>query len=131
MRVRALLPIALLVAGVGLLSAAVVAGGASLAIVLVVPVVAGRSLEFVLGVLLLVAGLFCLPLAFEPFEESPGPGGAPASEGSGAGGFVLIGPIPIFFGQWRSVSPRTRWAIAIVGGVALVAAVLVLAFAPR
>jgi uncharacterized membrane protein len=124
----ALVPAALLGAGVVLVALSLRQGGAQIAIIVVVPVLFGRSLEFAAGVLLLVSGLFCLPLAFEPAEEAEGPtlpGTAPGPSG-GAGGLVLIGPVPIFFGSWRAVSTRTRVIAAIVGGVVLVVAVLVL-----
>jgi uncharacterized protein (TIGR00304 family) len=126
-RAGAFVPLALLVAGAVLVGAAVAAGGASLAIVVVVPVVSGRSLEFVAGVLLLIAGLFTLPLALGPVEERDGSDLADdaGSASGGSGGVVLIGPVPIFFGRWKSVSFRTRLVAAVVGALVLVGAVAV------
>ncbi len=128
MRSWALVPAGLLGAGAVLVAVAALQGGTELAIVVVVPVVYGRSLEFVAGVLLLVAGLFTLPLAFEPGEEPepPAPGTARPGTPGGSGGLVLIGPVPIFFGSWKGVSTRTRVIAAILGGVVLVVAILVL-----
>jgi uncharacterized protein (TIGR00304 family) len=126
----AALPFGLLAVGAALVVVALLEGGAQLALVVVVPVVFGGSLEFVLGVLLVVAGLFCLPLAFEgdrssDREEVP-PAGPSASAGSG--GLVLIGPVPIFFGSWKGVATRTRVVVAVIGALVLVAAVVALVF---
>ena len=123
-----LVPAVLLGAGAVLVAVAALQGGAELAIVLVVPVIFGRSLEFVGGVFLLVAGVFTLPLAFEPAGEAEpaAPGSPPSRASGGSGGLLLIGPFPIFFGSWKGVSPRTRVIAAVVGGGALVVAVLVL-----
>jgi uncharacterized protein (TIGR00304 family) len=120
-----LVPAGLLGVGALLVGWAVAEGGAELAIVVIVPVLFGRSIAFVAGVLLLVAGLFTLPLAFEPAEEAEPPtaGGSPAGTHGGSGGVVLIGPVPIFFGSWRNVSPRTRVLAAILGGAVLVVAI--------
>jgi uncharacterized protein (TIGR00304 family) len=124
----ALVPAGLLLAGVVLVALAVLQGGAELAIVLIVPVVFGRSLEFAIGVLLLVAGLFTLPLAFEPAEETEPavPESTASRSAGGSGGLVLIGPVPIFFGSWKTVSARTRWTAALLGGAVLAVAILVL-----
>ena len=127
MRAASLLPIALIVAGLALVALAVADGGASLALVVVLPVLYGRSLEFVAGVLLFVAGLFALPLAFGPVapaEAGPEEDTAPSSGGSG--GLVLIGPVPILWGSWKGVSPRTRVLLAVLGGAILAAAVVLL-----
>jgi uncharacterized protein (TIGR00304 family) len=124
----ALVPGGLIAAGVLLVVWAAIQGGAGLAIVVVVPVIYGRSLAFVAGVLLLVAGLFTLPLAFEfddPEEPATG-GGRTTGAGTSAGGLILLGPIPIFFGSWKDVSARTRLIAAVLGGAVLVAAIVVL-----
>lgn len=131
MRAAALVPVLLLAAGVGLVAVALAEGGASLALVLVVPVVVGRSLEFALGVLLLIAGLLTLPLAFPPpaTSDEVGAGSPPGGASSDVGGLVLIGPVPIFFGRYRSLPTRTRVLVAILGALALVAAAVALALA--
>ncbi len=121
----AFVPAVLLAAGAVLVALAVFAGGAGFAIVVIVPVLYGRSLEFAGGVPLLIAGIFSLPLAFaaeisvatEETREA-----APSATASG-GGVVLIGPVPLFFGSWRGVSARIRWLVAIVGAAVLVAAI--------
>lgn len=126
MRRASIVPVVLLVAGAGLVTVAVLAGGASVSLLLIVPVVTGRSAEFLLGVVLLLAGLFLLPWLWAgEVEEAPpleseavrGPAG---NSSVGGGGVVLIGPVPIFFGGWRHLPRRARVAVALVGGVVLV-----------
>jgi uncharacterized membrane protein len=127
MRPTAGIPLALLAGGIGLLAYAVARGDASVALFLVIPVVYGASFEFFLGVVLLFLGLVTLPWALgytveraEPPDASPRKG-TPPSE---VGGLILLGPLPIFFGSWRDVPRRTRWAVAGVGAMGLVALVL-------
>lgn len=124
--------LAALVAGAGLVVDAVLHGRASLALVVIVPVFSGSSVEFLVGVLLLVVGFFLLPLAwFEPSEgeafslprEAPQP--PPPSSGAAGGGLVLVGPVPIFFGAWKNVSRRVRLFAALSGAALLVLLVLV------
>ncbi|MGI0130505.1 MAG: TIGR00304 family membrane protein [Thermoplasmata archaeon] len=121
-------PVGLIVAGGVLVTIAVLQGRAQVALVVIVPVVFGGSLEFVAGVLLLVAGLFLLPWTFERMGSSlpPGGEGSTSTAESGTAGLVLIGPVPIFFGSWRSVSRRTRVTVVVLGAVALTLAVLAL-----
>lgn len=133
MRIASLAAVAVLLAGVVLVVDAVAHGRALVSLVLFVPVVSGASGEFLLGVVLLVAGIFLLPLTlWEPGEaeplrpgESVAPEPGPSSR-SGAGGLLLVGPVPVFFGSWRGVSRRTRWVVALVG--ALILGLLVLGF---
>lgn len=109
-------------AGVALVADAVLHGRAALSLVVIVPVVSGSSAEFFLGVVLLVTGVFLLPLSlWELGEEEPAPPSElpPPPASSGAGGLVLVGPVPIFFGSWRNVSRRTRWLVALVGALLL------------
>jgi len=137
MRAVGLAGIALLGAGVALLADAVLRGGATVSLVVIVPVVSGSSGEFLLGVVCLVAGVFLLPfLGFElgpPGEETLPPPSARAStpSESSSGGLVLIGPVPIFFGAWRSVPTRTRRWVAIAGGIVLVLFLVGVLFALR
>ena len=130
MRWWALVPVGLLGLGAVLVGLAALQGGAELALVVVVPVIVGRSLEFVVGVLCLVAGLFTLPLLFGPGEgedELDPRTDAPGTTG-GVGGLVLVGPVPIFFGSWKGVSTRIRVAAAIFGAAVVVTVVLALLF---
>ncbi len=135
MRATALVPVGLLVAGIALWADALARGNATVYLVVVLPVfVADRSFEPLVGSLLLLAGIFTLPLAFpgSPGEPPPrpapsaDPGGRPAPGPSGGfGGVILLGPIPIVFGSWRPLSRRARWGLALAGtaivlGVALV-----------
>lgn len=118
-----------LVLGIALVFAAVATGAAQLELVVFLPVfVGGASALFLGGVLAIFLGLVLLPLAFgmefawDPVavdrpERSPPPR---------AGGVVLIGPFPLFFGSWKSPS-RMSWWIAAGVGAAMVVAVLVLA----
>ena len=133
MRPLALVPLGLIVAGGVLVGLSVLAGGASLAIVVIVPVVYGRSLEFLAGVLLLLAGLFTLPLAGQDTEDV-GPAETErdgAGESTHVGGLVLVGPVPILFGRWTGVSTRARLALALIGAALLAMAIVVFALAVR
>jgi uncharacterized membrane protein len=120
-----LVPLVLLAAGVGLLVDAVARGGASVAVVVVVPVVFGASTEFLVGVVLLFFGLVSLPLALgyvfessvtEELRSSARTEVPPAE----VGGLILLGPLPVFFGRWGPGSRRLRVAAAAVGGALLV-----------
>ncbi len=127
MRLAPVAALAAAVAGAVLIGDSVARGGAQLTLVLIVPIVAGHSVEFLGGVALLVGGVLATPLSLsrDPAPEPPpSPGPTSASTGSrGAGGLVLLGPVPVFFGNWRGVSRRTRWAVA-AAGVALTGAVV-------
>jgi uncharacterized membrane protein len=113
----AFVPLLLGITGVVLVALAVLSGGAQFAIVVIVPVLFGRSIEFAAGVLLLFGAVLSLPFAlsgeFGPVEPRQGRSEGPGSGGSG--GLVLIGPVPIWFGSWSNVSARTRWAVALLG----------------
>lgn len=130
MRAQGLLPIGLLLAGAALVGYAVVQGGATVSLLLIVPVVTGRSVEFLAGVVLLLLGFVLLPLLwpgeFATREEPSAVSPAAPSEGTSVagGGLLLIGPVPIFFGGWRQIPLSARVAVAVAG--ALVVVVLVL-----
>jgi len=121
---------ALFVAGVALITLSVTQGGASVALIVIVPVVSGSSATFLVGVSLLVAGFVGLLFAFsggwEEEQSASSPDAPRASSGGsgGGGGFVLIGPVPIVFGSWRGVSRRVRGVLALVGTLILIAVVL-------
>ncbi|MCI4343060.1 MAG: hypothetical protein L3J92_02960 [Thermoplasmata archaeon] len=129
MRAASLLPIVLAVSGIAVIADAVVRGSASVALVVVFPVVYGNDAEFLLGVVLLVGAFLTLPLAFGASVEVREPvgashhGEAPSTE---AVGLVLIGPVPIFFGGWRALSWKVKAAVAAVGAVLVVGLMLVL-----
>ncbi len=123
--------VALLVAGVALVALSVIQGGATVYLVVIVPVLSGSSLVFLLGVVLLICGFVALLFAFAAGgaegalalqSEDSTPGAVPS--GGGVGGVVLIGPVPIVFGSWRGISRRARWALALLGAVLLIAVVL-------
>jgi len=123
---------ALWVAGIALVVISVLRGGATVSLVLIVPVVSGSSLDFLLGVGFVIAGFVALFLAAFgnglELERSPTAEARGSPTGSsGAGGVVLIGPIPIVFGSWRGISRRSRWWLALVGAVLVI--VVWLAFA--
>ena len=115
--------LAAIVVGAALIVAAVAEGRALVYLVVVIPVVSGSSAVFLLGVVLLAAGLFSLPWSLAgslpeivpPEEET-----VDSKSGTASGGVVLIGPVPILFGSWRRVPARTRWILALVGAGLLV-----------
>ncbi|MCI4364467.1 MAG: DUF131 domain-containing protein [Thermoplasmata archaeon] len=121
----ALLPLALFVAGAALIADSLVRGSASVALLVVLPIFFGSSAEFLGGVVLLLAGFLTLPLALPWPEPVERPVGAPAARAreevpsAEVGGFVLIGPVPVFFGSWKSVPTTTKLAVAAVGAALL------------
>jgi uncharacterized membrane protein len=115
MRASAYLAPVLIASGVSVVAASVLLGAARVAVVVVIPVVYGGSALFLIGVLLLIAGIFTLPFSFE--GPSAGSDDPPPV---GSGGLVLIGPVPLFWGSARGVSRRVRIAAAIAGAVLLV-----------
>jgi uncharacterized membrane protein len=130
MRARGVVSLVLLVGGAGLIVDAIARGGASVALVVVFPVVFGASAEFFLGVVLLFLGFVTLPFAFGyTFATEEAEDGAPRSHHEvppqEVGGLLLIGPVPIFFGRWGHVRRRTRVLAALAGAALLVAAVAV------
>jgi uncharacterized membrane protein len=118
--------LAVLLAGVALIGYAVATGAASLALVLIIPVVWGSSLALALGVLLAFVGLVGLlgtlaPVAAEEEGPSPPPAGSgtpPPAATTGCGGFVLLGPVPLFFGSARPFG-RRYYVWALLAGAAL------------
>jgi uncharacterized membrane protein len=131
MRITRFLGPVLLALGVLVLFEAIRMGDGSFYLVVIVPVITGSSPWLFLGALLLIVGIFFLPLTFVG-EESPrlspaGPSAvAPGPVGPGAsGGVIFVGPFPIFFGAWREHPPiRYRWALLL--GVVLAALAVVL-----
>jgi uncharacterized membrane protein len=116
-----------LAAGVALIGTAAVEGGATVVLVLVVPVILGQSPMFLGGVGLVIVGLIGSVLAAGPFsvDGKPLPTDVERSpRGSGSGGIVLVGPIPIAWGSATGLSRRARWGLAVVGGILLAIAVV-------
>jgi uncharacterized protein (TIGR00304 family) len=132
MRFLFLGPLAILSVGVALVITSVLAGGASVSLLVVFPIVSGSSLAFVLGVVFLIVGFLSFPLTLGegwervPAQPSTASGNSKNAESS-AGGFVLVGPVPIVFGSWKGISRRTRWWMALSGGVLLAVVLLTLA----
>lgn len=135
MRTRRILPVAFWVPALALIVDSILRGGASVWLVLVFPVVSGQSLEFLVGALLLFAGFLSLPWALFEEEEAPreaGPMSAssrtePPSATGSTGGVILVGPVPILLGSWRTASRRARWWLAVAGGaIALVLVAMIL-----
>ena len=130
MRAATLVPVALLGLGVALVAEAVASGGATLSLVVVFPVVSGRSPEFLLGVVALVLGIgsaFVVGASPSPSGGAVRPSGeADALESGQEGGFLLIGPVPILFGSFRSISRRAYWALVLLGAAGVAAVLFVL-----
>ncbi len=127
-----------LVAGIAVLAYALRTGAARVSLIIVIPVLTGSSGVFLLATGLLIVGILLLPLTVvgggpEP-EDEPLPGtGLPAGPStSSSGGFVLFGPIPVFFGSWRKTPPISyRWAVVVGVVLSLVALLVFWGFAWR
>jgi uncharacterized membrane protein len=117
MRPASLVAPVLIAGGVAAVVTAIATGGAQAGIFVVFPVIFGSSALFLVGVLLLIAGIFVLPFAFGASElAADGPGNV------SSGGLVLIGPVPIFWGSMGPASRRVRLLAAVAGGLLLVVA---------
>jgi uncharacterized protein (TIGR00304 family) len=122
---------ALWLAGITLVVLSVLRGDATVSLIVIIPVVTGSSATFVGGVGLIIAGFVALLFAFSaPWSSEEAPlrphqRGLPSGEPEGgAGGFVLIGPVPIMFGSWRGISRRDRWWLGLIGATILIVVVL-------
>jgi uncharacterized membrane protein len=118
----------LLAVGAVLVAFAVLTGGARLELVVVIPVVvASGSPWFLAGVLCLFGGILAIGAGSTlelPTDRGPIDAGPTTASAGGAGGVVLLGPIPIFFGAWKS--PGRPWVLlAAAVGAAMLIAVLV------
>lgn len=130
MRGSAAVPLALFAGGLVLITEAVLHGGADAYWAWVVLVLTGASLEFALGIVLLLAGFLTLPLlwagAFRAPEEPPPEAVEPAPEGEEAT-VIVIGPLPVFVGVWRRATTELRWlALVALSVLALVLVALLL-----
>lgn len=114
------LPVVLLGLAAVLLGDALLRGSAHAALVLVVPVLTGSSAEFLVGVLLLIVGFLSLPLLVSGTYADERETGSADTEAPRHGGVVLIGPVPIFFGEWRGMSRRAYLWWAALGSVLFV-----------
>ncbi len=97
-----------LAAALTTLTLALLEGGAQGAFVLFVPVLYGTSTLFTVGVgfLLLTFVLLFLTLSFgAPRERPDGRFPPPVPPSPEVGGFLLIGPVPILFGNRREMWP--------------------------
>ena len=126
-------------AAIGLIAFALLHGGATAGVFLIFPFIAGSSPSLAVGVLLLVVGFFVLFFALARMgsleeQEEEGyslPSGGAGSSTSGArapssrvsyGGFLLIGPVPVVFGN------RPGWLPYLIA-MAVVTLLAVLVFA--
>lgn len=130
MRALRFVPLLLLLGGGGLIGDAIARGAASVALLVVVPVIFGASSEFLVGVVLLVFGFATLPLALgyrvaAEAEDEVAPRAHVEAPPAEVGGLLLIGPVPIFFGRWGRVSRRVRLVAAAAGAALLVVALAV------
>jgi len=116
-----------LLSGAALIVDSLLRGTAQASIILIVPVLSGNSPEFLIGTLLGFLGLVGVFVTWGTTDleapPEPGPGAR------GAGGVVLIGPVPIFFGEWKAMGRRGFWGWVVAGAIAtallaLLAAVL-------
>ncbi len=119
-------------AGIALIVASVVTATTRVYLVVVIPVLVGASLGFLVGVALLILGFIGIALggAVRPENGSPEPsdsGTAPEAGSARTGGLVLIGPIPIFFGDARQIGDWYYW-VALGAGIVLFTAVLALVY---
>lgn len=143
MRSRILLLAGLLAlaTGVGLISLAVANGQAHFALFLIVPVFYGASPLLALGSLLLIGGLLLVFLSpvwdggAEEWEPAEPPVGSPLAASAATpvppggskprasyGGFLLIGPVPVVFGNRQGLMPY----LVLLGVLMVVAIVLFL-----
>lgn len=118
----------LLVSGIGLLAVGFMTGGAHFALIVIIPVIYGSSLYVAAGGALLVFGIFLTFLggaatAGYTGDDGPLPSSASSAGGSKTsyGGFLLIGPVPIVFGNRGSWLPY----LLVMGLITVLAVILV------
>jgi uncharacterized membrane protein len=117
----------LLGTGIALLVLAVLERTIGFALVLFVPVFFSSSWELPVGAFLVLSGVFSA--LFGLSDEGPVELADPAGpSGASAGGVVVIGPVPIFYGSGSRLSRRTRWIVTIVCVAVFVAVLAVLGF---
>lgn len=120
------IPLVLLGVSAVLIGVAVASGTAQVALFLVFPVISGGSWTFLAGVLVLVAAFLSMPFAWASSSASV----PTATPETASGGVLLLGPIPIFFGQLGAAErSRYLWWVALGCLFAVVALVVAVAFA--
>lgn len=127
---RGILALVLLAGGVVLMVDAVRRGAASAALVLIFPVLSGNSPEFLLGLFAFLLGIVTGMIAFAGARGAAARGPPDGGEegASTAGGVLLIGPIPIFFGSARPASLRALLGWVALGAALTAAAVLIVVY---
>jgi uncharacterized protein (TIGR00304 family) len=116
--------------GILVLALAIMRGQATLALIVIIPVIYGSSWLLALGAVLAMVGLFLLFAGYaqsvgayedetEGVKPLPAGTGQPAEKKVSYGGFLLIGPVPVVFGN------RPAWLpyliiLAVITVVALV-----------
>ncbi len=126
----------LFLGGMCLIAASVATGEADISLVVVIPVISGTGGVFLLGMLLIVAGLV-LSFAFMAMgrdgwadHQEPGRANESGLHHAGGekrevkyGGVVLIGPVPIAFGSNKKIAV-TMLVVGII--IAIVTLTLIL-----
>jgi len=134
------LPVLLMISGCTILAISVITGDAAISIFIIFPVFSGRTLLFVLSVILLIAGFISLPLLFfgmdevafhipmsainqqkERTGERNAPAGTELRSVVKATGVIFIGPVPIVIGS----DSKTALYVALIA-FALVTVLLLL-----
>lgn len=114
---------ALVMLGIVLLVLAVLEGQASLALVLIIPVIYGTGPLLAISVLMIFAGLALVFMSF--FQTAPGMDTANAPrEKKEWGGVILIGPIPIVIGSAGML--KGRGAIVLLAMLSILVLLLLL-----
>lgn len=119
-------PFLLLAGGILCFAWAAVTGGAAAGVFVIFPFVIGSGPAALVGVLLIAVGLLTLPWAMVP-RDVPPPIRRPRNgepDARDRGGVILVGPVPFFFGSWRSAPRWAYWAAVVVGSVLLLVVVL-------
>jgi uncharacterized membrane protein len=134
MRAFSLVGIGLILLGAFLIAWAIATHQVTLYLLVILPVLTSSSPLFVAGILSIFFGVLAaiVGTGFESGPE-PTPSVSPRAHpsGSGVGGVILIGPVPIVFGSWSGLSRRARIGLAIGGAVVFVAILTILLLAYR
>jgi len=131
-RYRAVVPVALFVAGVACIAASVLSGEADVSLFLIFPVFSGSSGLFLLGVACIVfsfiTGFMFLMMGQLELAGALGKEGVATADDRVSkpryGGVVLLGPVPIAFGSDKPIA----LAMLVLGIVLAIVALILLAF---